>query len=126
MKNALVPSRAQLEAIVAESQGASLLLDADGRILYVSRPLFASSVEEGFRRGPFDGMDPQDAEVARQEFQRCLMSPGIRIRIRTRKRLADGTIHVVEGVMVNKLDDPGVRAIVVHYQDITDFLSIQR
>jgi signal transduction histidine kinase/ActR/RegA family two-component response regulator len=37
-----------------------------------------------------------------------------------------GTVHVVDGVIVNKLDDPDVKAIVVHYQDITDFLAIQR
>src|SRR5215469_11895744 len=98
MKEAFVPSRAQLEAIVAETQGASMLLDGEGRVLYLSKTLFASSLEEAFRRGGLDGVDPEDAQIAKQEFQRCCASPGMPIRVRIRKRLGDGTIHVVEGV----------------------------
>ena len=113
----------RFRALVENSSDALVLLDAEGRITYVS----ASSVRqfgwpatEMLGQSIFDFMHPDDRELVGARMAEVLRKPGERITQEVRFRHGDGSWHAMEGVGVNRLLDPVVRAIVVNARDITD------
>ena len=120
---ALRENEERFRALVENSSDAIILLDAEARIAYLS----ASSVRqlgwaasEMLGHSVFDFMHPDDREIVGHRVAEVLRKPGERITQEVRFRHGDGTWHAMEGVGVNRLSDPAVRAIVVNARDITD------
>jgi PAS domain S-box-containing protein len=122
-ETALRENEERFRALVENSSDALILLDVEGRVTYLS----ASTVrqlgwpaDEILGRSIFDFMHPDDREVVGMRMAEVLRRPGERVTQDVRMRHKDGTWRVMEGVGVNRLSDPVVRAIVVNARDITD------
>jgi two-component system cell cycle sensor histidine kinase/response regulator CckA len=108
--------------IVDNSADAIALLDAEGRIRFVTAPIERLS---GYTPGElvgtsaFDLIHPHDRACVRAALQNALDSPGLAIRAEYRARHKDGSWHRREVVGVNRLGDPSVAAVVVNYRDTT-------
>jgi PAS domain S-box-containing protein len=125
MENVLNPSKTQFEAMIAIAQGTTGLLDPGARVLYLSGPLLGYSPDEMRGRSLLEGVDLDDLPHAKQSFSQCLERPREQIRSRLRKIHNDGSVRVVEAVMVNKLSDPEIGAIVLQCWDITEKTAVE-
>jgi PAS domain S-box-containing protein len=126
---AAAQSEARFRALLEYGADGVAMLDPSGRILYVS-----PAVRAMLQRDPSAMVGHHFSEyvagdnVARvsSAFGEALTSPGATVRVRTPlANTGDGT-HWVDAVLVNRLDDPAVRAIVVNFTDITEALSSQQ
>ena len=120
---ALRASEERFRALVENSSDALMLIDATGRITYLS----PSSVrhlgwmpEQMAGRSIFDFLHPDDRELVGARMAETLENPGKTIVEHQRFHHADGSWRIMEAVSVNRLADPAVAGIVVNVRDITD------
>jgi len=122
-EGALRASEERFRALVENSSDALMLLDAEGRVTYMtssSSRQFGWTPEQMIGRSVFDFVHPDDADAAAARMTEVITSPGKSVTREIRFGHADGSWRVMEGVAVNRLHDPSVRAIVVNARDITD------
>src|SRR5712691_2589098 len=111
------------QVLVQNSSDAVAMLDADGTIRFASDSsarLLGYSLEERVGRSALELMHPDEAQRARDSFVECLRRPGVPLAVEYRMRHKDGSWRNLEGIAVNRLDDPAVAAVVVNYRDVTD------
>jgi PAS domain S-box-containing protein len=120
---ALRASEERFRALVENSSDALLLIDAEGRVTYLS----PSSVrhlgwkpEQMIGRSIFDFLHPEDRELVGARMAETVDNPGKSIVVEVRFHHADGTWRIMESVGVNRLADPAVAGIVVNARDITE------
>ena len=77
-------------------------------------------VEEIAGGSAFALVHPEDRTRFEAAFADCLVAPGRVTRGEYRMRHRDGSWRVIEGVGVNRLAEPAVRAAVVTLRDVTD------
>src|SRR3954471_4706155 len=120
---ALRASEERFRALVENSSDALLVLDAEGRIKYLSpsseRHLGWSPADMA-GRALFDFLPPDDRELVGTRMAETLSSPGRNIVAHVRFHHADGSWRIMEGIGVNRLSDPAVAGIVVNARDITE------
>jgi len=122
-------SEEHFRALVENSSEVFVLLDRDARVRYAGRAIervLGYTPEE--RRGgtAFDLFHPDELPVVKALMAECLRKPGVPVPVnRTRMKHKDGTWRNVEGVGVNRLDDPAVGAIVVTYRDVTERVRLE-
>ena len=122
-EGALRASEERFRALVENSSDALMLLDAEGRVTYMtssSSRQFGWMPDQMIGRSVFDFVHPDDADAAAARMTEVITSPGKTVTREIRFGHADGSWRVMEGVAVNRLHDPSVRAIVVNARDITD------
>jgi diguanylate cyclase (GGDEF)-like protein/PAS domain S-box-containing protein len=113
----------RFRALVQNSSDIITVLDGHGVVTYVS-----PSVERLLGYSPdalvgTDGMSamwPDDVAAARRQFRSLIARPGDQERAHLRVRHADGRLRRHDAVMLNLLDDPAVRGIVVNQRDVTE------
>src|SRR5207302_8207603 len=71
-------------------------------------------------RSIFELVHPDDTDAVTARMSEAIRNPGKRVTHEVRFRHADGSWRIMEGVGVNRLDDPSVGAIVLNARDITD------
>src|SRR5205085_565348 len=76
-------------------------------------------------RSIMGAVDPEDTASASQAFQRCLDRPGIPIHLPVRKTHSDGSTRVLHVVLLNKLADPEIQAVVLQYRDVTAVIATE-
>ena len=111
-----------LQALLEQSSDVIALLDAAGTILYTSPPvtrLLGYRVDELVGRNAFELLHPDDLPRVQVLFAGLLERATEPITTAVRHRHKDGSWREIEGVGVNRMHDPAVRAIVVTYRDIT-------
>jgi len=120
---------ARFRALVEHSLDIVNLVDADGRILYANPALTRVL---GYRPDEIVGAEglsfvhPEDAGATAEVLARTLAEPGKMIPVRFRAQHRDGDWRVVEGGAINLIADPGVRAIVSSFRDVTDRVRIEQ
>jgi len=112
----------RIRALVENSADGMLLIDGEGLVRYASQSTarllgFPPSEVLGLEAGSL--IHPDDRERLEEVFQRCLATPGLSIDVECRCRHKDGSWRRLQGLAVNRLDDPGEAAVVVHYRDVT-------
>ena len=120
---ALRSSEERFRALVENSSDTLLLLDAEGRVTYVtpsSQRHLGWRSEDLIGHSVFDFMHPDDHDVVATKFAEALQRPGEPIMQQVRLKHSDGNWRVMDGVGVNRLHEPSVGAIVVNARDITD------
>jgi PAS domain S-box-containing protein len=120
---ALRASEERFRALVENSSDALLLIDAEGRVQYVtpsSRRSLGWTPEEMIGRSIFDFLHPDDRDMVAGRMADTLETPGQPATAEVRFQHADGHFRILEGVAVNRIDDPSVGAIVVNARDITE------
>lgn len=116
-------SAKRFRALIENSSDAIALVGPDGTILYASPAvtrILGYEINEYVGRIAFELIHPDDLESAREAFSRILQQPGISVSVQARELHKDGSWHWLDGVATNLLDEPGVRAIVVNFRDITE------
>ena len=120
---ALRASEERFRALVENSSDALLLIDADGRITYLSPSSerhLGWTPEQMVGRSIFEFIHPDDRELVGARMAETRGHPGKTIVAQVRFHHADGSWRIMEGVGVNRLADPAVAGIVVNVRDITE------
>ena len=120
---ALRASEERFRALVENSSDALLLIDAEGRITYLSPSSsrhLGWTPEQMVGRSIFDFLHPEDRELVGVRMAETVSNPGKSIIAEVRFHHADGTWRIMEGVGVNRLADPAVAGIVVNARDISE------
>ena len=113
----------RFRAMVENSGDGIVLLDGQGTVLYTSpaaERIIGGSAES--RLGTFwlDRLHPDDLPAGALAFERLLRTPGGVASLEYRFRHLDGSWRWLETVGSNLLADPGVRAIVGNFRDVTE------
>ena len=111
-----------LQALLEHSSDVTTLLDATGTILYTSPPvtrLLGYGPAELVGRSAFDLLHPDDLARAQNLFAGLLQRPADLVTAVVRFRHKEGAWRDIEGIGVNRLQDPAIRAIVINYRDLT-------
>src|SRR4051794_18705082 len=126
---ALRASEERFRALVENSSDALLLIDAEGRVTYLtpSSPRHVGwEPPQMLGRSIFDFIHPDDCETIGVQMAEALRKPGVPVVHEVRFQHADGAYRIMEGVAVNRLDDPSVGAIVVNARDITERRKLEQ
>ena len=121
---ALLEQRAaSLRAILEDSTDVVLLLDRQGSIMFASG---SAGVVDGFDSAELIGRDvldrvhPDDLESLRGQLENCAgQVSGRCATFEYRQQHRDGSWRDREAVVTNRLDEPGIAAIVFTYRDVT-------
>jgi PAS domain S-box-containing protein len=122
-EEALRASEERFRALVEQSADALLLVDAEGRITYMtlsSQRHLGWKPEQLVGHSILDFLHPDDRETVTARISEVLQTPGAPVTAEIRFRHSDGNYRTMEGVGVNRLSDPSVRSIVIKAHDITD------
>ncbi len=120
---ALARSEQRFRRLVEHSSDVITLLDREGRITYSSHslnPTLGYDPGEKVGHSVFDLMHPEDRARAEPLLREVMAHPDRVARADVRARHKDGSWRELEVVAVNRLEDPGVGAVVVTYHDVTD------
>ena len=113
---------AHLEALMDAAPRVVLVIDEEGRILWVSRAsemLVGLSPEQLIGRSMLEFVVEDDLPLMLESMAYVLDQPGHFRPMEFRYRRADDTVGVLEAVSANRLDDPTIRGIVAQVHDVT-------
>jgi diguanylate cyclase (GGDEF)-like protein/PAS domain S-box-containing protein len=119
----LKSSEARFRSLVQNSSDVITLLDADGRISYIT-----PAVEKllGYGSGTLLNttlwrvLHTDDLTEANRIFQQLLRTDYGQELLGTRWRHTDGSYRYMETILSNQLADPNVRAVVLNTRDVTE------
>jgi len=120
---ALRASEERFRALVENSSDTLLLIDAEGRITYLSPSSerhLGWAPEQVVGRSIFDFLHTEDRDLVGARLVETLGHPGTPISAQVRFHHADGSWRIMDGVGVNRLNDPAVGGIVINARDITE------
>src|SRR5258708_6455902 len=122
-------SEQRFRALVEHSSDVITLLGPDGTVIYASQstqPVLGYGATENVGRSAFELVHPDDRADALELFGELMQRPGHLVKTELRALHKDGSWRRLEGVGVNRLDDPAIRGIVVNYRDITERQRTER
>jgi len=122
MEGRALESEERLRALVENSADGMLLLDGEGVIRYTSQSttrLLGYGTAELLAARLVDRMHPDDRKRVQELIGRCLATPGLPVEAEFRYQHKDGSWRHVQGVAVNRLDEPSNPAVVFNYRDVT-------
>lgn len=122
-EEALCESEQRFRALVENSSDVVTMLDADGRILYISpavKHVFGHHPEDLLGESFFNRIAPNQREEFEQDFNRWVRQTG-----ETHSKYfdwpdADRSTRHIAARIGNLLHDPSVQAMVVNMRDVTD------
>jgi diguanylate cyclase (GGDEF)-like protein/PAS domain S-box-containing protein len=123
LQGQLQASEQRFRALIERSSDAIVLVDRQGMLLYGSPSttrLLGYTPEELVGRNAFDLIHPEDLPATSAVLAALVQEPGKSLGGQCRARRKDGTFCWLEGMGTNFLADPGIRAIVGNYRDITE------
>jgi two-component system, cell cycle sensor histidine kinase and response regulator CckA len=125
---ALRASEERFRALVENSSDALLVIDAEGRITYLSPSSerhLGWSPAQMVGQSIFDFLHSEDRELVGTRMAEILSDPGTNIVVHVRFHHADGSWRIMEGIGVNRLSDPAVAGIVVNARDMTERRTLE-
>jgi PAS domain S-box-containing protein len=113
-------SEARFRAVAESGSDAVLLVGRDGTILYRSPSatrILGYSPTERVGEVVMDLIHPDDRRPAREALARAVARPGEPVSVELRAVHEDRSLVLLECVLVSRLDDTAIKAVVVHYRD---------
>jgi two-component system cell cycle sensor histidine kinase/response regulator CckA len=110
-------------ALIEHSSDAIALVDEAGTVLYgnpATARMLGLPIAEIINANVFRWVHDDDMPTFRANFSKRLEQPGVPVTNAFRLRHTDGTWRHIESVGVNRLDDPGIRGIIINYRDVTE------
>jgi PAS domain S-box-containing protein len=111
------------QALVEYSSDAIVLADADGTMTFLSHTaerLLGYPISERLGKNVLDHLHPDDMPKAQALYEQLLREPRVPKTLVVRNLHHDGGWRYIEAVVVNRLDDPAVGAVVTNFRDITE------
>jgi len=108
---------------VEDSDDGMILADGAGIILYAnpaSEPLLGRRPADLLGTSGFDMCLAEHLPLARDKFASCLAQPGRVVSLQVDINHAAGDTRTLTVRLVNRLSEPGVGAVVVHFREFTD------
>jgi diguanylate cyclase (GGDEF)-like protein/PAS domain S-box-containing protein len=121
-ERALREAKQRYTALGGDSYEAICLVDAEGRILYLSpllHRMFGYDDEELLGRDGFALLHREDVTRLEELRRELLARPGTTVMFECRARQKSGEWRWLQGIAVNMLDDPTIAALVLNYRDVT-------
>lgn len=116
-------SEERFRALVEHSHDMLLQLDQQGRFQYIS-PAATRALgwlpDTTIGKTIFEFIHPDDIDLATARFAEVLQWPGEERTAQIRLRDAAEQWRTLEGVCVNRLADPAIKAVVVNARDVTE------
>ena len=128
VEEALRESENRFRALVQSSSDVITLLDPEGIILYDSpgaAELMGVSPAERQGSEAINWIHPDDRSYVRMLHEELLRAPGAKLRAQIRLRHADGSWRWCDSWAMNLLNEPGVRALVASFRDITELKDVE-
>jgi len=119
---------ALIQRLLERSNEAVALVDSEGRVLPGSPAvgrILGMRPERVIGRVGFDLMVDEDRARARQIFAHVLARPGEPVTFEGAYHHVDGGTRIVEHSLVNLLDDPEMKAVVINGRDVTELRELQ-
>jgi PAS domain S-box-containing protein len=113
----------KFKALLDHSTDAVLLLDADGRRLYITpsrRNVLGFNNDKEAGNNVFEIIHPDDRPQALEAFGKVKEKPGKSISLTFRAKHKNGKWIWLEATATNLLEVPEVGAIVINYRDVTE------
>jgi PAS domain S-box-containing protein len=113
----------RFRALIENSMDAIALYTADANILYQSpavKKILGYKPEEVYGMNASYFIHPDDVDRLGEAYQKVLDSPSETVRVEARTRHKDGSYRWLEVIVSNKLNEPGIQALVANYRDITE------
>jgi len=110
-------------ALIEHSSDAIALVDETGTVLYANPAasrILGLPVTEIVTSNVFRWVHDADMQTMRANFEKTIEKPGVPITSAFRVKHKDGTWRHIESIGVNRLDDPGIRGIIINYRDVTE------
>ena len=110
-------------ALIEHSSDAIALVDESGTVLYANPAtanMLGMPIADIINSNVFRWVHGEDMLAFRANFNTRLQKPGVPVKSSFRLRHHDGTLRRIESVGVNRLDDPGIRGIIINYRDVTE------
>jgi PAS domain S-box-containing protein len=111
------------QALVEYSSDAIALVDAGGTIRFLSRTaerLLGYPIADRIGKSVFEHLHRDDIVKAEAVLRESLREPQAPKTLVVRNLHRDGRWRDIEATVVNRLDDPAVRAIVTNFRDVTE------
>jgi PAS domain S-box-containing protein len=118
----------RFRALIEHSSDGIAMIDAAGRLVYVSPSVSRISgcvAEERIGHDAFELVHPEDQPRARARFFESLADPGAMVRTEFRVLRSDGALRWVDWVATNLMAVPGVHAVVCALRDVTERRSAE-
>jgi two-component system cell cycle sensor histidine kinase/response regulator CckA len=122
-EQALRQSEERFRALIENSSDAIALLDSTGQVLYSgpsTERILGYAAAEFVGSRFFDFVHPDEVERTVRVIEQLREKPGHTAKVEFRIRHRDESWRWMEGTGKNLLNEPGVKAVVVNYRDITD------
>jgi PAS domain S-box-containing protein len=122
-EDALRVSEQRFRTLIEWGWDVIALLSPDGTIRYVSASLtrmLGYSTDEFVGRNGFDFIDPDDRQRTMTLLADLVENSRGVLRFQFRVRHQDGSWRWIESIATNRVDDPGVQALVVNFRDVTE------
>jgi diguanylate cyclase (GGDEF)-like protein/PAS domain S-box-containing protein len=122
-QRALAASEARWQSLALHAADVAFLADAQGTIAFASGSVtaqFGYPVEQVLGADGFSYFHPEDLPAVRAHWARALAHPGASLAGEARIRHADGSWRWIENTVSNRLQVPGIEAMVVNMVDVTD------
>ncbi|HEX7151554.1 MAG TPA: EAL domain-containing protein [Thermoanaerobaculia bacterium] len=120
---ALRESKQRYQALVGDAYESICLVDADGKIIYLAPALhrmFGYEDDELLGLDGFALLHSDDVGRVEELRREILSKPGTTTAFECRARMKTGEWRWLQGIAANMLTDPGVRALVLNYHDVTN------
>jgi PAS domain S-box-containing protein len=116
-------SERRFRALIEQSSDGIALLDGQGCVRYASpaaERMLGLSIDAWTGISYEELVHPEDLADARSGFAAALADGATSVRRAVRLRHADGGWRRIEGIMLNRLDDPDVGGMIVNFRDVTE------
>ena len=113
----------RFRALIEHGADAIALLGADGALLFLSHSaekLFGFTPRELVGRSAFELLHPDDVPGLQGLLADLVGRPGAPVTIEVRLLHRDASWRAVEAVLVNRLGEPAVGAVVVNFRDVSE------
>src|SRR5688572_17315366 len=110
-------------ALIEHSSDAIALVNEAGTILYANPAtarMLGVCITQVLSSNVFQWVHDDDLHTFTTNFAMRLECPGAPVTKKCRLKLSDGTWRHIESIGVNRLDDQGIRGIIINYRDVTE------
>ncbi|MBI2703978.1 MAG: EAL domain-containing protein [Actinobacteria bacterium] len=122
-------SEERLSALLQNADGAVMVADTAGRLLWAgpsSAALWGFPPEDMVGRSMVDHIHPEDRREVVRQYSKMTSAPGLSVRTEARIQHTDGSWRWYEAVFTNCLDQPAVKGIVANVRDVTERVVVEQ